>query len=115
MIFRARSGISVSWTLVPSVDTALRVSQHLSAGLPRSRTLERFGADIERGCARVGGKYGEIFTSVSTERGSEWVATLDFGLTYGLTDNVQLDGGVNIGLTRSADDVNPFLGISMRF
>ena len=41
--------------------------------------------------------------------------TVDLGLTYGLTDNIQLDAGVNIGLTASADDINPFLGLSLRF
>jgi hypothetical protein len=61
------------------------------------------------------GGYAEFFSAVSTESGSEWVGTLDFGLTYGLTDNVQLDAGVNLGLTRAADDVNPFVGISIRF
>jgi hypothetical protein len=59
--------------------------------------------------------YVEFFSSVSTESGSEWVGTVDLGLTYGLTENVQLDAGVNLGVTRSADDVNPFAGVSVRF
>jgi hypothetical protein len=61
------------------------------------------------------GGYAEFFSMVSTESGSDWVGTLDFGLTYGLTDDIQLDGGVNIGLTRSAEDISPFIGISWRF
>jgi hypothetical protein len=59
--------------------------------------------------------YIEFFGLVSTERDARWVGTVDIGFTYGLTENIQLDGGVNIGVTRSADDVNPFLGLSMRF
>jgi hypothetical protein len=59
--------------------------------------------------------YMEFYSAVSTERGSDWVGTFDLGLTYGLTANVQLDGGVNVGVTKSADDVNPFLGLSWRF
>lgn len=59
--------------------------------------------------------YVEFFSSVSTESGSEWVGTVDLGLTYGLTENVQLDAGVNLGVTRSADDINPFAGVSVRF
>jgi len=65
------------------------------------------------------GGYVEFFSSVSTERGARWVGTVDvgltYGLTYGLTKNIQIDAGCNIGVTRSADDVNPFVGISVRF
>jgi hypothetical protein len=59
--------------------------------------------------------YAELFSAVSTESNSEWVGTVDLGLTYGLTDDIQLDAGVNIGVTRSADDINPFLGVAWRF
>jgi hypothetical protein len=69
------------------------------------------GHDI---CGKLGG-YVEFFSEVSTERGARWVGTLDLGLTYGLTDNIQLDAGINIGVTKSADDLNPFIGLSWRF
>jgi hypothetical protein len=36
-------------------------------------------------------------------------------VTYAVTDDIQLDAGVNIGVTRSAEDINPFLGVSWRF
>jgi len=58
--------------------------------------------------------YVEFFSLASTDRGSHWQATADFGLTYALTEDVQLDGGVNVGVTRAAEDVNPFLGVSVR-
>jgi hypothetical protein len=61
------------------------------------------------------GGYVEFFSAVSTEDDSEWVGTVDLGLTYGLTENIQLDGGVNIGVTDVAPDINPFLGVSFRF
>lgn len=61
------------------------------------------------------GGYVEFFSSVSTEDDACWVGTVDFGLTYGVTEDIQLDAGVNIGVTRAADDWNPFLGISWRF
>jgi hypothetical protein len=57
----------------------------------------------------------EFFSAVSTEEDSEWIGTVDVGLTYALTEDIQLDAGVYIGVTRSADDVNPFLGLSWRF
>ena len=59
--------------------------------------------------------YAEFFSAVSTESGSDWIGTVDVGLTYGLTRDIQLDGGVSIGVTRAADDINPFIGISWRF
>src|SRR6185295_19961431 len=55
------------------------------------------------------GGYVEFFSEVSTERNARWVGTADLGLTYGLTDNIQLDAGINIGVTRAAGDFNPFL------
>jgi hypothetical protein len=61
------------------------------------------------------GGFVEFFSEVSTERDSDWVGTLDFGLTYLATENLQLDGGVYIGVTESADDVTPFLGLSWRY
>lgn len=59
--------------------------------------------------------YVEFFSSVSTEDESEWIGTVDLGLTYGVSDDIQLDAGVNVGVTRAADDINPFVGLSWRF
>jgi Putative MetA-pathway of phenol degradation len=57
--------------------------------------------------------YFELYTNTGAERG--FAATFDTGLKYLLTENVQLDGGVNIGLTEAADAIQPFLGLSVRF
>lgn len=70
-----------------------------------------FGHDI---IGKLGG-YAEFFSEVSTEKNSAWIGTVDFGLTYGITENLQLDAGINIGVTESADDLNPFVGISYRY
>ncbi len=61
------------------------------------------------------GGYVEFFSAVSTEGGARWVATFDLGLTYNLTENIQFDAGCNFGVTRAAEDVNPFIGVSVRF
>ncbi len=61
------------------------------------------------------GGYMEFFSSVSAERGSSWTGTVDVGLTYALTKNLQLDAGINLGVTRAADDFAPFAGLSFRF
>lgn len=59
--------------------------------------------------------YVEWFALLSEEAPSEWESTFDVGFTCRLSDNIQLDTGINIGLTRSASDLNPFLGLSYRF
>jgi hypothetical protein len=46
---------------------------------------------------------------------SDWAAFLNGGLTYGINDNAQLDAGVNVGLTRTAEDLTTFVGLSFRF
>lgn len=61
------------------------------------------------------GLYTEIFTERTAARAARWVVTGDAGLTYRLIDNLQLDAGANIGLTRAADDVQVFVGLSRRF
>lgn len=59
--------------------------------------------------------YAEFYSEVSAAEGEEWVGMADFGVTYGLTQDIQLDTGVNIGVTDAADDLNTFVGISVRF
>ncbi len=58
--------------------------------------------------------YVELFTDKSTDGGSKWIVTGDYGFTYALTDNVVLDAGMNIGLSKEADDMNVTMGISFR-
>ena len=57
----------------------------------------------------------EFFSAVSTERDAGWVGTFDAGLIYELAKNILLNTGVNIGVTRSADDWNGFVGLAWRF
>ena len=59
--------------------------------------------------------YIEFFSVVGNAPGFDWQGQADAGLTYGLTENVQLDCGCNFGVTRSAPDFQPFAGISIRF
>jgi hypothetical protein len=59
--------------------------------------------------------YLEFFSDISTEGHSAWVGTVDTGLEFLVTKNVQLDCGCNFGVTRTADNFNPFAGITARF
>jgi hypothetical protein len=58
--------------------------------------------------------YVEYIGVTDTEEGTGYVSLIGGGLTYGASDNVQLDCGVNFGLSDGADDFNVFAGISIR-
>ena len=60
------------------------------------------------------GTYGEVVWQFS-RAGDGDIVTLNTGLTYGLSDNWQIDAGINVGVTRAADPIAPFIGISARF
>ena len=53
--------------------------------------------------------------TILADGSAAWEATGDLGLTLGIGRNVQLDAGLNLGFTRVAEDVNPFLGLAFRF
>ena len=59
--------------------------------------------------------YLELFSDISTESHSAWVGTVDVGLEFLVTENVQLDCGCNLGVTPAADNANTFAGITVRF
>lgn len=61
------------------------------------------------------GSYYEIYTERGTDDGDRWIVTFDTGVTYALSDNTQLDSGINIGLTEAATNYEPFIGISYRY
>jgi len=61
------------------------------------------------------GTYAEAVWEFSRAPGEGDVVTLDTGFTYALGENWQFDAGINIGVTRAADPVAPFIGITARF
>ena len=70
-----------------------------------------FSHDI---AGKLGG-YVEFFSVVSSASNSKWQGQFDLGFTYGVNNNLQLDAGCNFGVTSSAPDFNPFVGLSFRF
>jgi Putative MetA-pathway of phenol degradation len=60
-------------------------------------------------------KLGGYLELTSTASEGPHAMTLDGGLTYAVNENLQLDAGVNLGLTRAAEDIILFTGISRRF
>ncbi len=60
---------------------------------------------------RLGG-YLELF---SVTGGGKGQGQFDVGLTYLVATDIQLDVGCNFGVTKSAPDYQPFVGVSRRF
>lgn len=59
--------------------------------------------------------YLEYIGIVSSDGDSDYQALIGTGLTYGLSADLVLDVGANFGLTRAAEDVNVFAGVTVRF
>lgn len=59
--------------------------------------------------------YLEFFSNFTTERHAGWIGTVDTGLEYLVTKNIQLDASCFFGVTPAAADYNPFCGITVRF
>jgi hypothetical protein len=59
--------------------------------------------------------YYEVAARFNTDDPRGDVAVLATGLTYKLTKNLQLDGGIKFGATRAADRISPFVGVSARY
>jgi hypothetical protein len=60
------------------------------------------------------GGYVEYIGIAPIDTGGGYVALIGTGLTYGLSEDVQLDFGMNFGLSDHADDLNVFAGVSFR-
>lgn len=61
------------------------------------------------------GFYYEAIGRFGINDGEGEIVTLGGGITYKVNKNLQLDAGVNFGVTRAADRVNPFIGFSARY
>lgn len=60
------------------------------------------------------GMFNELAMVVSSEAGAGAEAYYDGGFMFGVTPNVQLDCGWNLGLTQASQDVRGFIGVSVR-
>jgi hypothetical protein len=59
--------------------------------------------------------YMEFYTRFGNEGPFGGIVIVGGGFLYKIKDNLQLDFGVNFGVTRAADAINPFIGISKRY
>lgn len=76
-----------------------------------------FANSVSIGHAVVGklSCFAELFSSVSTQRNSDWIGTVDTWLTYQVSKNLRLDAGVYVGVTQAADDWHPWVGMTWRY
>jgi len=59
--------------------------------------------------------YVEFWSDVNNDANAPTQYTADFALAWLVTDNLQLDCGVNVGVNKAANDLQPYLGVSQRF
>jgi hypothetical protein len=57
----------------------------------------------------------EFVGNFITESHASWMGMVDTGLEYLVTKNIQLDCDCYFGVTRAADNFDPFVGITVRF
>lgn len=61
------------------------------------------------------GGYVEFAALVAPWSHEEWQGQVALGFTYGFSEDLQFDWGCNFGVTESAPDFNPFVGLSYRY
>jgi hypothetical protein len=61
------------------------------------------------------GTYYEVAGRFNTDDPRGDAVVLGTGFTYRLSKNMQLDAGINVGVTPAADRINPFVGLAVRF
>lgn len=59
--------------------------------------------------------YIEFFSLIPLADTASWQGMFDVGFCVAIGEQAQFDFGVNLGLTASAPDLSPFLGISFRW
>ncbi len=57
----------------------------------------------------------EFDSSITTERGDKWQGAINVGMDWYLDDDLVIEAGLLIGVTTSADDLNPYLMLVKRF
>lgn len=59
--------------------------------------------------------FAEFESFINSDRREPWVGQLAGGLTWDISENAALEGGVSFGVTRAADDFGVFLTFVQRF
>lgn len=59
--------------------------------------------------------YIEWYSEVDAEHATPVSGQVDVGLVYQIGNNMEVDAGCNVGVTRAAPDYEPFTGLTIRF
>lgn len=102
---------------VPGWDVGLQTTIQFSRNEVGGGYHEEIANSISIGHPIIGNLslWGEFYSNVSTEQGVGWEGTVDIFLTYLANKNLRFDGGVNIGVTPTADDWHFWAGVTWRF
>lgn len=116
---KVEGGLIVPFALNLSEATSLGLMAELDA--VRSENNERYVLDfvhtatIATTIAGPVGGFVEYLGIANLNGDSRYRASLITGLTWALSPDLVLDGGVRIGLTRAAEDFGAFAGLTVRF
>lgn len=112
VIFPLRVDLGRGWGIGTMLQFELA---HASPDAPRNVAMIA-SASVGRSITGPLSFFVELYGGmVLGDASTGWEGTGDVGLTLGIGPNVQVDAGVNLGFTRLAEDVHPFLGLSVRF
>lgn len=112
LIMPFKVDVGAGWGLSTMVELDLAAE---APGAPRKLVLVG-SASLGHSIAGPLAFYAEVYGgTIVADASDDWEMTGDLGLTLGIGRNVQLDAGINLGVTRVAEDVNPFLGLAFRF
>ncbi len=72
-------------------------------------------ATASHGITETTGIFLELVSILSTDDGAGEEAYFNTGCTWAITQTMQLDGGVRLGLNSASTDFTPFLGFSVEY
>lgn len=111
-------GVGIPYAFdVPNWDVGFQTTVSINRDVVSNGYHPEIANSISIGHAIIGRLeyHVEFFSSVSTERNSNWIGTFDTWLTYQVNKNLVFDGGVYIGVTAAADDWHPWVGMTWRY
>ncbi len=116
---KPEGGVIAAWQVKLNETYGLGLNASIAAErlgeIPAYRAGGVLTASLSRSWNDKLGTYYEAVFRYGLSDGEAEQFILGTGVTYKLNKNLQLDAGVNFGVTHSADRIAPFFGISARY